>query len=309
MTNTVIAENTVTNTTVVEVNGTVVVETPVTNVVTATASGPAGPGGNRGNCGIFYDTTNQASLGADLVNTVSYNTTEKSIGVSIVNGTRITFAQTGTYNIQFSLQLSKTDAGTDLVDVWLAKNGANVADTNTMIEVRDNNGKNVAAWNFMFDAVAGDYYELKWSSPDHEMSILYRAAQTTPTRPATPSVIMTVQQVMYTQNNAKRSVVLPSAYTITINSDICDIAVQNNTEMAGTVTINAPLGTPLDTQQLQIRLKCDNAQSLVWDSIFRGSSTIPLPTLSTGSSKADYMGFQYNQAAGKWDMLARNFNF
>lgn len=52
-------------------------------------------------------------------------------GVSVVSGSRITLANAGIYNIQFSAQIDKSDAGNDDIDIWLAKNGANVSWTNT----------------------------------------------------------------------------------------------------------------------------------------------------------------------------------
>ena len=59
-----------------------------------------------------------------------------------------------------------------------------------------NNGKHVAAWNFFVNAAAGDYFEICWHSSDTEVFINYIAAATTPTRPAIPSVILTVNKVV-----------------------------------------------------------------------------------------------------------------
>ena len=72
--------------------------------------------------GSFYSTVDQASLGANLANKMTYNTTDISNGVSIVSNSRITIANAGIYNIQFSAQLDKTDSGDDVVDIWLCKN-------------------------------------------------------------------------------------------------------------------------------------------------------------------------------------------
>jgi len=142
-----------------------------------------------------YSTADQSSAGATSVNKISYNTTDISSGVSIVSNTRITMANAGIYNIQFSVQFAKTDGGDDIVDIWLCKNGNNVANSNTQFTIIGNNGNFVAAWNFVVQASAGDYYELCWWSGDTTVRLDYIAAQSNPTRPAIPSVILTVSQI------------------------------------------------------------------------------------------------------------------
>lgn len=145
--------------------------------------------------GSFYSTQDQTNAGATSVNKMTLNTTDLSNGVSIVSNSRITIANAGIYNIQFSAQVFKTSGGTSKIDIWLCKNGSNVANTNTEMEVTGNSHGSVAAWNFFVNAAAGDYYELCWSSADTTMRLDYTAAQTTPTRPAIPSVILTVNKV------------------------------------------------------------------------------------------------------------------
>lgn len=142
-----------------------------------------------------YDTQDQPNAGATSVNIMKFRTTEISRDISIVSDSRITMAKAGVYNIQFSAQLDKTDSGDDIVQIWLRKNGDNVANTNTEMTLVGNNGKHVAAWNFVVQASAGDYYELAWHSSDTAVFINYIAAASTPTRPAIPSVILTVTQV------------------------------------------------------------------------------------------------------------------
>ena len=145
--------------------------------------------------GSFYSTQDQASAGATSVNKMTLNVTDLSYGVSIVSNSRITIANPGIYNIQFSAQLAKTDGGDDIVDIWLCKNGNNVANSNTQFTVIGTNGNFVAAWNWFVNAAAGDYFELCWQSADIDMRLDYIAAQSNPTRPAIPSLILTVNRV------------------------------------------------------------------------------------------------------------------
>lgn len=142
-----------------------------------------------------YDVVDQPNAGATSVNVMKFRTADISRDISIVSDSRITMAKAGIYNIQFSAQLDKTDSGDDTVQIWLRKNGNNVANTNTETTLVGNAGKHVAAWNFVVQASAGDYYEIAWHSADTAVFINYIAATTSPTRPAIPSVILTVTQV------------------------------------------------------------------------------------------------------------------
>ena len=58
----------------------------------------------------------------------------------------------------------------------------------------------MAAWNFLVETTsANEYFEIYWSSADVDMRLYSQGAASNPTRPAIPSVILTVQQVTYTQ--------------------------------------------------------------------------------------------------------------
>lgn len=142
-----------------------------------------------------YSTQDQTNAGASQVNKMTLNTTDLNNGVSIVSNSRITIANAGIYDIEFSAQVFKTSGGTSKIDIWLCKNGSNVANTNTELEVSGNSHGIVASWNFFVNAADGDYYELCWSSSDTTMLLDYTAAQSTPTRPAIPSVILTVHKI------------------------------------------------------------------------------------------------------------------
>jgi len=142
-----------------------------------------------------YSTQDQTNAGAASVNKMTYNVIDFNNGVSIVSDSRITIANAGIYNIEFSAQLSKGDSGDDTIQIWLCKNGSNVENSNTEVTLVGNNGKHLASWNWFVNAAAGDYYEICWHSSDTAVLIDYQAASTTPTRPAIPSVILTVNKV------------------------------------------------------------------------------------------------------------------
>jgi hypothetical protein len=117
-------------------------------------------------------------------------------GVIVSADTRFVVASAGTYNLQFSAQLESTGGGSvQTMDIWLAINGNNVDNSNTQLAGNSNNGRAVAAWNFVEPLNAGDYMELKFRVSDIRLGFAYDPAAINPTRPAIPSVIVTVTQV------------------------------------------------------------------------------------------------------------------
>lgn len=116
-------------------------------------------------------------------------------------------------------------------------------------------------------------------------------------------------QTLTNKTVQSRVVTYTSATSITIDGDTTDVAIMNNTETAGTFTINAPTGTPYDGQKILFRLKSTNVQTFSWNSAFVGSTDAALPVASTGSGSIDYMGFVYEAVSAKWQLVAKNFGF
>jgi hypothetical protein len=110
-------------------------------------------------------------------------------------------------------------------------------------------------------------------------------------------------------NYGSRVVAVADATSITMDADTTDMATQANTQAAGTLTINAPTGTPTNGQKIMLRLTSTNVQTFSWNAIFQGSTQLPLPTVSSGSSRVDYLGFIYNSTATKWQIITRIFGF
>jgi hypothetical protein len=107
---------------------------------------------------------------------------------------------------------------------------------------------------------------------------------------------------------APRVVTVASGTTITPNANTTDQVYQLNTS-SGTLTINAPTGTPVDGQKLIFRINCANAQVLSFNSIYSSSTSLGFPPSTSGSSKTDYLGFIYNSATTKWNFVAQVLGF
>ena len=145
--------------------------------------------------GAFYSSLTQTNPIANVARQMTFDGAESfNNGITIVSNSRITIANNGIYNIQFSAQIDKTDSGTDDIDIWLSKNNVNLAYTNTQLTLQPQSAKQVAAWNWIVQATAGDYFEINWSSIDTGMRLLAVGTQIDPARPAVPSVILSVTQ-------------------------------------------------------------------------------------------------------------------
>jgi hypothetical protein len=153
-------------------------------------------GNKQFNYGQFSSTQTQSGS-ADTAYSMTFNTTDFSKGVSLISGSRITIANTGIYNIQFSSQLHTTVNQAVDFSIWFAMTGSNIANSNTdfTVEKISGGGYQVAALNFLTQIASGSYIELKYSKTTDQGQLQAKGIQSTPTRPATPSAIITVTQV------------------------------------------------------------------------------------------------------------------
>jgi hypothetical protein len=162
------------------------------NDVQALALGPADtPQLPRLRYGSFYDTTDQTAAVINTAYAMTFNSTDFSTGVTIGTPTSRVYVDThNVYNIQFSAQFVNTAGGAHSVWVWLRKNGTDVANSATTLRLQGNNAEAVAAWNFLLDMNAGDYFELMWEVSDLAVSLYADVASAV--HPAIPSIILTV---------------------------------------------------------------------------------------------------------------------
>lgn len=141
--------------------------------------------------GSFYDTTDQTAALANVAYEMTFNTTDLSFGVTRGSPTsRIYVDRPNVYNIQFSAQLINAAGGAHRAWIWLRKNGTDIANSASVVRIEGNNSELVAAWNFLLQMNAGDYFELMWEVSDVSLSL--HADPATAIHPAIPSIILTV---------------------------------------------------------------------------------------------------------------------
>ena len=151
--------------------------------------------------GAWQDNVTQTATVDNTGYAMIFRTIDLANGIAVVtNGTdltRITFAHTGVYNLQFSSQFQNIDNQEHDVTIWLRFNGVDVPASSGFVGVPAKhgsvNGHCVVSWNYLLDVVGGQYYELMWSTTSHtNVTMQFYAAGSPP--PSAASVILTVTQ-------------------------------------------------------------------------------------------------------------------
>lgn len=171
----------------------------LTNIL-ATVLGPRGGKYLNLPYGAFQDGTDQTAANTTTAYAITFDTTDYSNGITLSNTSRLNVSQAGIYNVQFSVQFKNTTNGTQDVEVWFRKNGTDIAKSNSRFGLAPRKSAGdpshtIAALNYFVDLAESDYLQLMWRPSDVGVSIEHYAAGTSPTRPATPSVIATVSFV------------------------------------------------------------------------------------------------------------------
>lgn len=155
--------------------------------------------------GQFSSNIDQTAAAIDVAYPFTYTQSDFLDGITLSSGSHLTVPFTGVYNISFSVQLKNTTASAQDVDIWIRKNGADLADSNSRFSIIarksvGNPSHLIAATPIMVQLVAGDYIQVMWHVTDIGVSIEHYPAVTavpgtTPAHPATPSVFVQVQFV------------------------------------------------------------------------------------------------------------------
>lgn len=197
--------------------------------------------------GAFQDNVTQTAAASNTGYAMIFRTTDLSNGVTIVsngtNLTRITFANTGIYNIQFSSQFQNTDSQLHDVTIWLRLNGSDVSGSSGFVSVPNSHGGTdghcIASWNYVLSVVGGQYYEIMWSTTSHSnVTMQYYAAGSPP--PAAASVILTVTQqsgIMAGTGLTAINSLTNATQTLSVGTSGTDFAISSS---GSTHTFNLP---------------------------------------------------------------------
>ena len=170
------------------------------------ATGPTGAGGTIAYHGSFFNSSTQSIATADTPQVVTFsNSYPTPFGVSVVDGSKITLANPGTYLFTFVAQVANYANSTQDAHFFIKYNGAIWDNSSTQISLPPRKTSEIPSEQLVTVSLVGtsvaddDYIQLFWYGDSTSLSLLATPARTTPVAPVTPSVIGTITQVTYTQ--------------------------------------------------------------------------------------------------------------
>lgn len=169
-------------------------------VVEISTRGPQGPGGDLGAYGSFLNTTDQPLVNTAAAQVVGINTTLESRLMSITGGNTLVLGADGTFSLTFSIQLTNSSNAIQTATVWLKHEGENYPNSASHFDVPAARGgvpgALIGTVNFVASGTAGEEIQIWWAGTSTGLTIK-SYSNGAPGAPATPSVILTIVQVMY----------------------------------------------------------------------------------------------------------------
>jgi len=149
--------------------------------------------------GAFSSYTSQSTT-ANTATLLTLSNTDFSNAVSLQTGSKITVANAGVYNLQFSVQIENFDNAPQDMYIWLRQNGTDIVGSTGIVgsvarKSAIDPAHDIKGWNYFLSMNAGDYVQIYWSPTIATLTIPTYAASGTPTKPSTASVVATLSFV------------------------------------------------------------------------------------------------------------------
>ncbi len=152
--------------------------------------------------GMLISDADQNSAGTTSENLITYTSSTSLNGIRIVDNSKIYVPCAGQYLVVFSLQVTNRGNTAAEFEVWAKDTGTNFALSNRRFDIGAR--KSSSIWTHIVPVVSGiftvndpstNYLQLAWWSGSTDVYLEHYAAGTSPTRPAIPSVILTINFV------------------------------------------------------------------------------------------------------------------
>lgn len=137
--------------------------------------------------GSWYDDANQTTTANTA--TPMYCGHGTSNGITKAYGSNFEVQYSGTYNLQFSVQLDKSSGAGEHIYIWFRKNGVDIPYSASEVAIQGTLAESIPSWNYIFDLNAGDYVNVMYSVTN---ASVYLKAVAPNTIPGIPSVIITM---------------------------------------------------------------------------------------------------------------------
>jgi hypothetical protein len=148
------------------------------------------------------DLTDQTAV-VDTPTPVKLNTVGASNGISVTNNgsgdpTRVTFANTGLYNVSINLQIDNSSSSDHSLRIWQRINGTDVVASSSVVSVPKvgDGGTYVFELNTLLSFTGGQYLEIMFAVSNIALTLRHDAATASPyVSPSVPSAIFIATQV------------------------------------------------------------------------------------------------------------------
>lgn len=143
----------------------------------------------------IYTTATHSASTANTATAITWENTAYSEDISVDGTTtsRINFARTGTYQIDFSCELLSSNSSAKSIYIWPRINGTDIPYSTIVTTVTNNGDRMVASRSGIFEMTAGDYLEAMFAVTDTNLTIDGSAA--TAFAPAAPSATLSLTQL------------------------------------------------------------------------------------------------------------------
>ena len=164
--------------------------------------GPFGASSLETPYALIMSDQDQTSAGTTSANAVTYNQIVLARGIEVRNNSEIWFEQPGQYRVTVELQVSNRDNAVHEIDVWVRENGTDYPLSNLKHDVPAR--KDASTWGHVVVSFSGiftvadpsvQHMSIAWWSNGALVFLEHYPAGTNPTRPETPSAVVTISAV------------------------------------------------------------------------------------------------------------------
>ena len=133
---------------------------------------------------------------------LTYDIVALSNGIRVVNNSQIFVPCSGQYLVTFTLQVTNRSNAEQVFEVWAKDTGTNYPLSRTRFDIPARKSSEV--WSHIVPAITGiftvndpnvNYLEIAWWASSVDVFIEHYGTDVSPTRPAIPSVILTINFV------------------------------------------------------------------------------------------------------------------
>lgn len=151
---------------------------------------------------IAYNSAD-VTFSVDTPKTIPFDTVGISSGITVANDgggnpTRVTFANSGTYEIAVHAQFENADSANHVAGIWFRLNGTDIAFSTSEISVPKlaDGGTTFFQVQGIVAVTAGQYIETVVAVADTDVTLAFTGAITSPyNRPSVPSMLIVAQRI------------------------------------------------------------------------------------------------------------------